>query len=217
MDGHGPRQPAAVSDAHGTCRQFDLHGCGNYPPQRDGERPGCGRHDRSRDVLRGREPDRLELYTCLRKVLVHVDERHRWLVHPDGHRDRQSLAVRQSVERVSRHGQPAGRPNERRPGRQWRCRVRLVDVQQRLRRVRGDQWRSNRQFLGQWRGWNDGTASAWPDWLEVDFNGPKTINEVDAFSVQDSYLTPIAPTLQMTFGLYRLYQLQSAGPGPVGV
>ena len=58
-------------------------------------------------------------------------------VHPDGHRDRQSLAVRQSVERVSRHGQPAGRPNERRAGRQWRRRVRLVDVQQRLRRRPG--------------------------------------------------------------------------------
>jgi subtilisin family serine protease len=53
-------------------------------------------------------------------------------------------------------------------------------------------------------GWNDGTANAWPDWLEVDFNGPKTINEVDVFSVQDTYLTPVPPTLQMTFGLYGL-------------
>ncbi|HET9831687.1 MAG TPA: S8 family serine peptidase, partial [Vicinamibacterales bacterium] len=40
-------------------------------------------------------------------------------------------------------------------------------------------------------GWNDGTANAWPDWLEVDFAGAKTINEVDVFSVQDNYTAPV--------------------------
>ncbi len=30
-------------------------------------------------------------------------------------------------------------------------------------------------------GWNDGTANGWPDWLEVQFNGPQTIDEIDVF------------------------------------
>jgi hypothetical protein len=48
-------------------------------------------------------------------------------------------------------------------------------------------------------GWNDGTAGAWPDWLEVDFNGTKTINEVDIFTLQDNYPSPTDPTTTMTF------------------
>jgi subtilisin family serine protease len=53
-------------------------------------------------------------------------------------------------------------------------------------------------------GWADGTPGIWPDWLEVDFNGAQTINEIDVFSVQDNYLTPIRPTPTMTFSLYGL-------------
>jgi hypothetical protein len=53
-------------------------------------------------------------------------------------------------------------------------------------------------------GWNDGTPSAYPDWLEVDFNGAQTINEVDVFSVQDNYQAPSPPTPTMTFTLYGL-------------
>src|SRR5262249_30116024 len=53
-------------------------------------------------------------------------------------------------------------------------------------------------------GWNDGTKNAWPDWLEVDFAGAKTINEVDVFSVQDNYLAPVDPTPTMTFTQYGL-------------
>jgi subtilisin family serine protease len=48
-------------------------------------------------------------------------------------------------------------------------------------------------------GWNDGTANVWPDWLEVQFNGPQTIGEIDVFMVQDSYTAPTEPTLDMTF------------------
>ncbi len=50
--------------------------------------------------------------------------------------------------------------------------------------------------------WNDGTSDTWPDWLEVDFNGSKTINEVDVFTVQDNFQSPIEPTAAMTFSLY---------------
>jgi hypothetical protein len=52
--------------------------------------------------------------------------------------------------------------------------------------------------------WNDSTARTFPDWLEVDFNGMKTISEVDVFTVQDNFQTPIEPTPTMTFTLYGL-------------
>jgi len=48
-------------------------------------------------------------------------------------------------------------------------------------------------------GWNDGTPNASPDWIEVDFSGAKAIDEVDVFSMQDSYNAPVEPTPAMTF------------------
>jgi hypothetical protein len=48
-------------------------------------------------------------------------------------------------------------------------------------------------------GWNDGTPNASPDWIEVDFNGSKSIGEVDVFSMQDNYSAPVDPTPTMTF------------------
>jgi subtilisin family serine protease len=53
-------------------------------------------------------------------------------------------------------------------------------------------------------GWNDGTANTTPDWIEVAFNGSKTIDEVSVFSMQDNYQTPVEPTPTMTFGLWGL-------------
>jgi hypothetical protein len=53
-------------------------------------------------------------------------------------------------------------------------------------------------------GWNDGTPDVFPDWLEVDFAGTKTIDEVDVFSMQDSYPAPGDPTPTMTFNWYGL-------------
>jgi hypothetical protein len=57
-------------------------------------------------------------------------------------------------------------------------------------------------------GWNDATTNAWPDWLEVDFNGSKTINEVDVFTLQDNYGSPSNPTPTMTFSLYGITDFQ---------
>jgi subtilisin family serine protease len=51
-------------------------------------------------------------------------------------------------------------------------------------------------------GWNDATANAHPDWLQIDFNGNKTISEIDVFTVQDAYSTPGIPTQSMTFTQY---------------
>jgi len=51
-------------------------------------------------------------------------------------------------------------------------------------------------------GWNDGTVFAFPDTLEIDFNGSQTINEIDVFTIQDNYLSPIDPTPTMTFNSF---------------
>jgi hypothetical protein len=60
------------------------------------------------------------------------------------------------------------------------------------------------QPWGDGGGWNDGTAEAWPDWLEVDFSAATTIDEVDVFSVQDNFTAPVEPGPSMTFSLYGL-------------
>ena len=47
--------------------------------------------------------------------------------------------------------------------------------------------------------WRDGTNNSWPDWLQIDFNGSKLIDEVDVYSLQDNYASPSTPTSSMTF------------------
>jgi hypothetical protein len=65
-------------------------------------------------------------------------------------------------------------------------------------------------------GWNDGTANQYPDQWWVDFNGPKRIDEVDIFTLQDDYRNPQEPTLDMTFNLFGIvdfdvYYVDGAG------
>lgn len=53
-------------------------------------------------------------------------------------------------------------------------------------------------------GWNDGTENAYPDWLQVDFQGLQTIESIVVVSLQNNYGSPVEPTLGMesnTFGL----------------
>jgi hypothetical protein len=52
--------------------------------------------------------------------------------------------------------------------------------------------------------WNDATPGLFPDWVEITFSGPRVIDEVDVFSVQDSYAAPLEPTTAMIFSLYGL-------------
>jgi len=52
--------------------------------------------------------------------------------------------------------------------------------------------------------WTDNTNDAWPDWLQVDFNGSQTIDEIGVFTLQDAYMAPIEPTETTTFSLYGL-------------
>ncbi|HYO62718.1 MAG TPA: S8 family serine peptidase [Pyrinomonadaceae bacterium] len=51
-------------------------------------------------------------------------------------------------------------------------------------------------------GWNDATINAYPDWVQVDFSGSKTINEINVFTLQDDYANPAEPTDTMTFTQY---------------
>jgi hypothetical protein len=48
-------------------------------------------------------------------------------------------------------------------------------------------------------GWNDGTRNAWPDWVEVDFSGNKTLDRVVVYTLQDNATNPVEPTDSMTF------------------
>jgi hypothetical protein len=51
-------------------------------------------------------------------------------------------------------------------------------------------------------GWADGTLDVLPDWVQVNFNGPKTISEVDLFTLQDTVASPSEPTPTMEFRAY---------------
>src|SRR6185312_14596797 len=52
-------------------------------------------------------------------------------------------------------------------------------------------------------GWRDAEPrNSFPDWLQVEFNGSKTIDEVDVFTIQDNYANPSEPTENMTFTTY---------------
>jgi hypothetical protein len=51
-------------------------------------------------------------------------------------------------------------------------------------------------------GWNDSTGSIYPDWVQINFNGTKTIDHVVVYTVQDNYASPVEPTDTMTFSLY---------------
>ena len=51
-------------------------------------------------------------------------------------------------------------------------------------------------------GWADSTPGAYPDWVQIDFNGVSTIDEVDVFTIQDNFAAPIDPTPGLTFAQY---------------
>ena len=51
-------------------------------------------------------------------------------------------------------------------------------------------------------GWNDNTSDFYPDWLEITFDSPKKMNEIDVFTLQDALKLSVAPTSTMTFSKY---------------
>jgi hypothetical protein len=48
----------------------------------------------------------------------------------------------------------------------------------------------------------DATPGAYPDTLEIAFNGTKTISEIGVFTVQDNFQSPAEPTATLTFSQY---------------
>jgi hypothetical protein len=59
----------------------------------------------------------------------------------------------------------------------------------------------NSKLLGSGGVWVDQTYKQYPDWIQVTFNGVKTINRIDVITTPDAPLTT-EPTLTTTFTLY---------------
>ena len=66
------------------------------------------------------------------------------------------------------------------------------------------------QADGNYNVWHSASGAAKPDWLQVDFSGSKTIDEIDVVTLQDSYTNPSDPTEAMTFNQYGVtaYEVQ---------
>jgi RHS repeat-associated protein len=66
----------------------------------------------------------------------------------------------------------------------------------------------NGNYRGPWgnnvEGWNDWTPNVVPDWIQVDFAGSKTLDEISVFSLHDNYTVDNTPTETQTFTLYGL-------------
>jgi hypothetical protein len=48
-------------------------------------------------------------------------------------------------------------------------------------------------------GWRDGTPNVYPDWVQINFAGAKTIDRVVVYTIQDDNRNPIEPTDGLTF------------------
>jgi RHS repeat-associated protein len=71
--------------------------------------------------------------------------------------------------------------------------------------INGDRKGAN---WGNGGGWNDATLNSYPDWVQVNFNGNKNINEIDVFTLQDNFTNPQEPTEAQTFSLYGIRDFQ---------
>lgn len=60
---------------------------------------------------------------------------------------------------------------------------------------KGNRW-------GNGGGWNDASASSFPDWLQVNFAGSKTIDRIVLYTLADNYAAAVEPTDSTTFTLY---------------
>jgi hypothetical protein len=65
---------------------------------------------------------------------------------------------------------------------------------------RGDDWGRG----GAWRG----STGVFPNWLEISFQGPKAVSEIDIFTTQDGLENSVEPSLGMTFTQYGLTDFQ---------
>src|SRR6266540_4284216 len=60
-------------------------------------------------------------------------------------------------------------------------------------------------------GWNDATANAFPDWVQINFNGTQTINQVIVYTLQDNFANPVDPPATLTFTQYGVTDFQVQG------
>jgi len=60
-------------------------------------------------------------------------------------------------------------------------------------------------------GWNDGTFNVWPDWVQINFSSPQTIDHVIVYTLQDNYANPFDPPDNLTFTLYGVTAFQVQG------
>src|SRR6185436_16232130 len=51
-------------------------------------------------------------------------------------------------------------------------------------------------------GWADGTPGTFPDWVQITFNGSKTLDRVVVYSLQDNFNQPVEPTDTTIFATY---------------
>ena len=56
--------------------------------------------------------------------------------------------------------------------------------------------------------WKDSTAFGYPDWIQVDFNGTKSIDEIDIYGVRDDYLNTAVPTDSTVSTVYGLINFE---------
>ena len=60
-------------------------------------------------------------------------------------------------------------------------------------------------------GWNDATGGVFPDWVQINFSGPKTIDHVIVYTMQDNYASPVDPPDTLTFSQYGITDFQVQG------
>jgi hypothetical protein len=60
-------------------------------------------------------------------------------------------------------------------------------------------------------GWADATPDAYPDWVQVSFNGPKSVDRVVVYTVQDDYTAPVEPDDAMAFSAYGIVDFTVQG------
>ena len=60
-------------------------------------------------------------------------------------------------------------------------------------------------------GWNDATGNDFPDWVQINFVGTKSIDRVVVYTLQDNYGNPSEPTDSMTFSAYGIVDFSIQG------
>ena len=74
-----------------------------------------------------------------------------------------------------------------------------------------DGQRSGAGLISGGGGWADANAGTFPDWVQINFSGQKTIDHVVVYSVQDNFQNPVEPTDTMAFTLYGLTSFSVQG------